>query len=176
MVLRMRRLLLLRHSKAAPGQGVDDFDRELTASGQIDATHIGDEIVKTGFIPDLTVFSGALRTRETAEIVAARFPHIVEAMEENALYEATRYLVLALLRALPDSAQSVLVVGHNPGIADIANQLTGEGAKDDRLRMASKYPTSALAVLEMKLDHWADLEPRSARLLRYVTPSDLGLR
>ena len=169
----MRRLLLLRHAKAAPGLEADDFHRELTDSGQDDARLMGKFIVKRRLVPDLVVHSGARRTKETAELVAAKFPHKVEALENNDLYDATRMLILDVLRALPDAAHSVLVVGHNPGTADVANLLAGEGAREPRLRMASKFPTAALAVLESKIPSWADIAPKVARLQHFVTPADL---
>jgi len=172
----MRRLLLLRHAKAEPWDHRDDFDRELTERGQDDARHIGDLLVGSDLLPDLIVYSGALRTRQTAEAVASRLPRAVEALEENALYEATRYLVLEVLRDLPESAHTVLVVAHNPGIGDIASYLAGDGPKDQRLRMASKYPTSGLAVLEFEIANWSKIEPHRARLNRFVSPADLGLR
>ncbi len=172
----MRKLLLLRHAKAMPGSAREDFERQLTIGGQDDARHIGDLIAERGLIPDLVMFSSAHRTRETAELVAARWPRKVQSIAENALYEATRHLILMLLRSLPDSARSALIVGHNPGIAEIANQLTGAGAEDERLRMAAKYPTSGLAVLEFSEQSWTEIQPRTARLLRFVAPVDLGLR
>ena len=172
----MRRLLLLRHAKAEPWDSRDDFDRELTERGQNDARHIGDLLVASDMLPDLIVYSSARRTRQTAEAVASRLPRAVESLEENALYEATRYLVLEVLRDLPDDARTILVVGHNTGVGDTANYLAGDGPKDQRQRMASKYPTSGLAVLEFELDSWANIEPHRARLRRFVSPADLGLR
>ncbi|MGO9743897.1 MAG: SixA phosphatase family protein [Roseiarcus sp.] len=172
----MRRLLLLRHAKAAPGDGRDDFERELTDSGREDACDMGRFIVRRGLAPNLIVYSGARRTRQTAELVAAKFPHPVEAVANNELYDATRVLVLEVLRALPDAALCVLVVGHNPGTAEVANLLAGGGARESRLRMAAKYPTTALAVLESEIAHWAEIAPKIARLQHFVTPADLEAR
>ena len=172
----MRRLLLLRHAKAVPGLGRDDFDRELTESGEDDARRIGDYIAEHDLTPDMILYSGAARTRATATLVAERLALEIEAFEENALYEASRTLVLALLRRLPDLAPNVLVVGHNPGIAEAANQLTGDGSRLERARMAAKYPTSGLAVLDFKAPRWSEIAVKGAKLERFVTPADLGLR
>jgi len=172
----MRRLLLLRHAKAEPWQGCEDFDRDLTESGRLDASALGDFLVANDLIPDHIVFSGALRTRETARLVGARLPRPVDAREDNAIYEATRPLLVALARDLPDAARVVLLVGHNPGVADFAGHLTGSGAKELRLRMAAKYPTCGLTALDCDVAQWSDLQPRCARLSRFVTPADLGLR
>ena len=172
----MKRLLLLRHAKATPGNRGDDFERELTRSGEIDASRMGDFLASQGLAPEIVLFSGARRTRETAEIVIGRLGSPVERHQENALYEATRHLILALLRQLPDKVGSALLVGHNPGMSDVANVLAGKGDKPARLRLAAKYPTCGLAVLEFEGPSWANLAAHAARLEGFVTPADLGLR
>jgi phosphohistidine phosphatase len=172
----MKRLLLLRHAKTEPGNGRDDFERALTPSGEIDAARIGDFVASQGLAPQMVVYSGARRTRDTAEIVITRLGREVERHEENALYEATRHLILALLRQLPDKVESVMVVGHNPGMGDVANVLAGKGDKPNRLRLAAKYPTCGLAVLEFEGESWTNLAAHAARLEGFVTPADLGLR
>jgi phosphohistidine phosphatase len=169
----MRRLLLLRHAKAAPLTLEDDFERPLTESGRADALGVGQWLAGHGLIPDRCLYSGAARTRETYEIVARALPRAIEAVEQNALYEATRFLILGLLRELPTSAHAHLVVGHNPGMGDIANLLTGEGAATERLRLASKFPTAALAVIAFDRPDWSDLGPRTGRLEKFLTPADL---
>jgi len=172
----MKRLLLLRHAKAAPGDGRDDFGRELTPSGEIDAARMGDFVASQRLDPEIVVYSGARRTRDTADIVISRLFRPVERLEDNALYEATRHLILARLRQLPDKFDSALVVAHNPGMSEVAAVLAGEGDKPTRLRLAAKYPTCGLAVLEFKAVNWADLAAHAARLAGFVTPADLGLR
>jgi phosphohistidine phosphatase len=168
----MRRLLLLRHARAEPMKA-DDFGRALTDSGRADARMIGEWIAGSGLKLDRCVYSGAARARETYEIVAARQPREVEATQQNALYEATRFLILGLLRELPASARAALIVGHNPGMGEIANLLTGEGVATERLRLASRFPTSALAVIAFDRPDWSDLGPGAGRLERFVTPSDI---
>ena len=168
----MRRLLILRHSKAAPSAGHDDYERSLTESGRDDARRVGEWIAMHGLIPDLVIYSSAERTRQTAEIAAAAWPEPVTSRAENALYEATRHFILMLARGAPESAGAVMIVGHNPGMSDIANQLVGGGMESDRLRMAAKFPTSALAVLDFPIERWTDVSPRSGRLAAFVTRGD----
>jgi len=168
----MRRLLLLRHAKAEPMRA-DDFDRALTQSGRADAREIGRWIASSGVRLDRCLYSGAARARETYEIVAAAQPYEIEAVQQNAIYEATRFLILGLLRESPAHARAILVVGHNPGIGEVANLLTGEGAAAERLRLATRFPTAALAVLSFDRPDWSDLGPRAGRLERFVTPSDI---
>ena len=169
----MRRLLLLRHAKAVPPTLEDDYDRELTERGREDARRLGEFIAHADFVPDRAIFSGAARTRETCEIVAAALPRPIETVVENALYDATRFLILGLLRELPASARAHLVVGHNPGIGDVANLLSGEGPALERLRLASKFPPSALAVIAFDRPDWSELAPGAGRLEKFVTPHDL---
>ena len=169
----MRRLLLLRHAKAAPLARDDDFDRALTESGRADARRIGEWLAGHDLVPDRCLYSGATRTRETFEIAARAWPREVEAVAENALYEATRFLIMGLLRELPARARAHLVVGHNPGMADIANLLSGEGGATERLRLAAKFPTGALAVIAFDRPDWSDLTAGAGRLEKFLTPGDI---
>ena len=169
----MRRLLILRHAKAEPFSGADDFARTLTERGRADAQKIGAFLADQNLSPDRAIYSGAARTRETFEIVAAGQPRRFEAEAQNALYEASRFLILGLLRELPAAARTHLVVGHNPGMADIASLLAGEGGAMERLRMASKFPTGALAVIAFDRPDWSDLGQGVGRLEHFVTPADL---
>ena len=164
----MRRLLLLRHAKAVP-LNEDDYARVLTERGRDDARRIGAFLNDGGLSPDFALYSGAARTRETFEIVARTQSQPFEAVEQNALYEASRFLILGLLRGLPDRAHAALVVGHNPGMADVAYRLAGEDGEPLR----AKFPTGALAVLAFDGRDWADLGPGAGRLEHFVTPADL---
>jgi len=169
----MRRLLILRHAKAVAPSNGDDFARVLTERGREDARRMGAFIAERRLSPDRAIYSGAARTRETYEIVAAAQPQKFEAEEQNALYEASRFLIMGLLRELPARARTHLVVGHNPGMADIASLLAGEGGVMDRLRLASKFPTCALAVIAFDRPDWSDLGAGAGRLEHFVTPADL---
>ena len=170
----MRRLLLLRHAKAVPSTGRNDYDRALIERGRRDAAGIGAFVAETGMIPDLVIYSGAARAHETAAIVLKAWPRRVEARAEAGLYEATRDAIQQIVRALPDTAPSVLLIGHNPGLADLANHLVGGGAESDIARMAGKFPTAGLAALEFDVDRWRDVARGSARLARFVTPDDVS--
>jgi phosphohistidine phosphatase len=169
----MRRLLLLRHAKAIHPTGHDDFERELVDRGRRDAGRIGAFVAENGMIPDLVVDSGAARTRATAAIVLAAWARHVQSQQEPRLYEATRGAILEVVRALADAAPHVMLVGHNPSIADLANHLVGRGVRGEMSRMAGKFPTSGLAILEFGVDRWRDVAPGSGLLARFVTPDDL---
>lgn len=172
----MRRLLLLRHAKAAPSTGVEDYERALTERGREDARRMGDLIAARGLVPDLVIYSSAERTRETAEIVAANWPRKVKSVAEDGFYEASRQFILTKLRGAPDRAEVAMIVGHNPSIGELAVQLTGFGVREERSQMAGAFPTCGLAVLDFPVSHWANVAPHAARLVRFVTPADLELR
>lgn len=169
----MRRLLLLRHAKAVPLSGDDDFARVLSPRGRDDARKIGAFLAERRLNPDRALYSGAARTRQTYEIIAQAQAQPFEAVEQNALYEASRFLVMGLLRELPAKARAHLVVGHNPGMADVANLLAGEGGALERLRLQAKFPTGALAIIAFDRLDWSDLGPGVGRLEHFVTPADL---
>lgn len=168
----MRRLLLLRHAKAVPLSFGDDYDRALTDRGRADARRMGEWIAAATLAPDCCLYSGAARTRETFEIVAGALPRSIEAKEESALYDAPSQRILGLVRGLPASVGAALVVGHNPGMAELANLLTGEGGSAERRRLAARFPTSALAVIAFDRPDWSGLAPRTGRLESFVTPGD----
>jgi len=172
----MRRLLLLRHAKAVPASDRYDFERELMERGRRDATRIGTFIAAAGLIPALVLHSGAARTRQTAEIVLAAWPREIETHVEPGLYEASRATLQAIVAALPDAAPSVMLVGHNPSIADLANALAGSGAKSEIALMAADFPTASLAVIAFDANRWRDVAPGKGALARFVTPSDPRLK
>ena len=172
----MKRLLILRHAKAEPGIGVDDFDRALTAGGREDARALGDWMRAQGWTPQAILYSSARRTAETADIVAAVGPAPFWTRGEIGLYNATAPMLIAMIRQTPADVDVLLIVGHNPGMGDIAHQLAGSGDETDRLRIASKFPTCGLAALDFAADDWADIGPRKGRLTALVTPADLGRR
>jgi phosphohistidine phosphatase len=172
----MRRLLLLRHAKAEAPTWGEDYERALTDRGRDDARRIGDLIAARGLVPDLLIYSSAERTRQTAEIVAANWPKRVKSVAEDGLYEASRQFIMLKVRNAPDRAGVVMIVGHNPGIGELANHLTASAAKEDRSRMAAAFPTCGLAVLDFSIEHWTSITAHAGRLVRFVTPADLELR
>ena len=172
----MLRLLLLRHSKAVPFTGSGDHQRPLTERGRADAARLGAYIADEKLAPDAAIHSGAQRTKETLAIVAAKLRPRVKISVEPSLYEAGRTTFLDVVRHGPDGAKSLLVVGHNPTIAEIAARLSGTGERAAMNRMAAKFPTSALAMIEFDADHWSEVDEGKGRLVAFATPASLGER
>jgi phosphohistidine phosphatase len=169
----MRRLLLLRHAKAAPHDPARDHARSLIERGRADAKRMGEVIAGEKWPVDLVVHSGARRAKETALIAHAELPKGVPVSVEPRLYEATTAGFVAALRDLPNSAETIVVVGHNPSLAEAAARLAAGGDRAALARMAAKFPTAGLAVLDFDLAHWTDLAAGKGRLIAFFTPSTL---
>lgn len=169
----MRRLFLIRHAKAGPSAGSEDFERALTDRGRDDARRVAAALAARDLLPEILIHSGTLRTRQTAQIFAAEWPRRVELQEEIQLYDATPGMLFACARALSDERERVGFVGHNPAIGEFAVSLAGSGAYPELHRMAAKFPTGAVAALDFSVDSWGDIEPRTALLALFVTPSEL---
>jgi len=169
----MRRLFLIRHAKAEPSTGRDDYERALTDRGRGDARRVAEVLAARDMLPEVLIHSGALRTKQTAEIFAAEWPRRVELEEELGLYDATQDMLLDRARRLADAQANVGLVGHNPGIGELAATLAGTGALPDLRRMAAKFPTCAVAVLDFSIESWDDVERSGALLAYFVTPAEL---
>jgi phosphohistidine phosphatase len=151
----MPRLIVLRHSKAASPLGTPDIERPLADRGRKDAEQAGEELRAANVLPDRVICSTALRTRQTLEGLGLDVPVDFE----ERVYENDAEEILDLLRE--QSAETLLLVGHNPAMHQLVFGLTG--AADDH------FPTSATAVIEFDGD-WGDLWPGSGRLVSLWRP------
>jgi phosphohistidine phosphatase len=174
----MKRLLLLRHAKAVAGDAkIDDHERALNTRGQHDAALMGAEMHHRLHIPDLTLCSTARRTVETWARIAPEFDAPPKVEFQDALYLASPKAILKLVQLTDDKVNTLLVLGHNPGLEDSAAQLTRKStAQDERAvleQMRDKFPTCALAVLEFGIAHWRDVVPGAGALADFIRPRDL---
>jgi phosphohistidine phosphatase len=169
----MRRLFLVRHAKAELSVGRDDYARKLTERGRTDARRVAKALAARHFLPDVLVHSGAARAKQTAEIFAAEWRSEVELEQDADLYDASLATLLERTRALRDEHKRVGLVGHNPGLGELATALTGSGAEPERRRQAAKYPTGAVAVLDFSIQRWEQVERNSGMLALYLTPAEL---
>ena len=159
----MDRLILLRHGKAeAEAPSGQDFDRTLTARGRSDATLVGRTLAEAGVAPDLALVSPAARAKETWEQAAPFFPD-AEVEWAPALYNIDPQGILEL--AFEQAAREVIVVGHNPGLGDLAAFLAREAGDSDMIG----FPTGAAAVIEFEPEG-----RRPARAFSLYTPKGLG--
>lgn len=173
----MRRLMLLRHAKSDWSQpGQSDHDRSLAPRGRKAAPLMGRYLAEHDLIPDRVIVSTAKRTRETWRLVADMLPKKPRVDFEDRIYEASPRDILTAIADTPASARSLLVVGHNPGFQDTANLLVESGDKRLRASLAEKFPTGALAVIDLDLDDWTKIKPGIGRLESFVTPREIESR
>lgn len=172
---RMHQLLLLRHAKAEKAvEGASDHERELAAAGVATTRRMAAAMRALGLAPDLILVSTARRTMQT---LAALDPlgeeaALVEPCEQ--LYMTSAAEMLALLRAVPETVRSLLLIGHNPGLQQLALMLcaTEDRNAEARARLVAKYPTAALAEFLIP-GPWQRLDKGSGRLLHFLLPKDL---
>jgi phosphohistidine phosphatase len=165
----MRRLILFRHGKAVPHDAAPDIDRGLTARGMGDSAAVGQYLADAYILPDMALVSPATRTRMTWDQAKAAFSD-VEVRYEKELYLASSDHVLKLLQAVPDRVMTLIVVGHNPSLHDLAQELVAYGDRYALARLREHLPTAGVAIFDCDIDHWSDLSVRSARLERFQTP------
>ena len=180
-----RKLVLLRHAKSA-WPDLPDHERPLAGRGRRDAPVMGRWLRAAGHVPDQVVCSTARRARETWELAQPGLGAAPPVSFEDRVYGASAAELLDLARHAPPDVQTLLIVGHDPGIPGLA-LLAGAAtpAGDDRGsgavspavvdRMRAKFPTAAIAVLELT-GPWDRLGPGTARLTGFVTPRDTGTR
>jgi len=166
----MPRLYLLRHAKSSWDEpGLDDRSRPLTARGRKAARLAARYIEMQAIAPDLVLCSPAQRCQETLEPLRAAFAGPVQIDVEEELYGAGSGDLLRRLRKVPPETGSVMVIGHNPAIHELAVMLAR--GTDDLVRLRDKYPTAALATLSFTGD-WKDLGETAAVLEEFVVPRE----
>lgn len=177
----MLTLSLLRHAKSSWDKpSLDDFDRPLAKRGQKAAPEIGAALAARGLRPDLILCSGAVRARQTLELVLAKLgAPAPEVVYDDAVYMATPATLLARLqaataRSVHGTPRHVMLLGHNPGLEELALLLVGSGGADDRARMAEKFPTAAVAVIAFNAADWPAIAPGAGRLEHFLVPKHLA--
>ncbi|MET0576833.1 MAG: histidine phosphatase family protein [Mesorhizobium sp.] len=170
----LKSLLLLRHAKSSRDNlALDDFDRPLAERGREAAPAIGAELASRRWLPEAVLVSPAKRTRQTWALVAAELPAAPKAMFAKPLYMASPEQLLQRIRKVVETRQTLLVIGHNPGIEELALQLAGSGSDRNALAgISEKFPTAALARFAFD-GRWADLSAGEAKLTHFLRPRDL---
>ena len=170
----MKVIHLLRHAKSSWDDPLlADHERPLSPRGRRAAARIAEHLEGEGIQPALILCSSSRRTRQTLELVTVALPN-VPVRVENGLYGAGEGSLLRRVRRLPDPADSALLIGHNPGLQDLALTLAGGGDADALARLRAKMPTADLATLAMPVTRWRALRPGGAELVAFVVPRELG--
>ncbi|MEC8338847.1 MAG: histidine phosphatase family protein [Planctomycetota bacterium] len=164
----MKTILLLRHAKSSwKDAGQTDHARPLNKRGLRDAPRMGRLIAEQNLAPDLIVSSSAVRAMQSAKAVAEAIDDFTPLVEEDELYLASPRAYIDTARYLEESFQRILLVGHNPGISELLNALTG---------CDTVMPTAALAQIELSINQWRQLSPQTeSRLVALWRPKEIDL-
>ena len=171
----MHRLHLLRHAKSSRDDGLDDHERRLSRGGREAARRLAEGLPAALGPVDLVLCSTAVRTRETAALVLADFAPPPRILYENGLYLAGPAGLLHRLQRLDESDGAVLLIGHNPGLHELAMAMAAAASPRYRTLATSKFPTAARASFAIATD-WASLAQSRHALTDYVTPKSSGDR
>lgn len=171
----MKRLILLRHAKSSWDDPVSrDFDRPLNKRGERAAVTMGRHAREQGLHFDHLIASPAVRVVETLDQFIEGFGETIDANWDRRIYLASSATLMDVLHDLPDIADDVLMIGHNPGMEDLILALVpDDGSSMLRDDVEVKFPTASLAVLEFDVDHWQDVGANTARLTSFTRPRDL---
>lgn len=160
-----RRLILTRHAKSAwDDPALADHDRPLNPRGRRSAFALGDWLASRGHDPEEVLCSTARRTKETWELVSANPMETRPLIRfEPGLYHADPEKLLTILRTA--SHQTVMLLGHNPGIAEFAAMLPAQPPLDPDFR---RYPTAATLVVDFQIENWSEVKPGQGSVIDFV--------
>ena len=155
----MRRISLLRHARTEPESSTGrDFDRRLDDQGRDDAVRIGDNMRELGLVPDRIISSPAVRAVMTAEL-AGLTPQL-----DERIYEASAGDLMAILQSMEGQVQSLMLIGHNPGLGRLATILAGS---------AVAMAPGTLVEIELPIERWSDAGRSAGRVRRLIALSEL---
>ncbi len=164
------RLILTRHAKSSwDDPTMDDHDRPLNTRGRLSAIAVGDWLTSRGYVPGEVLCSTAARTKETCELMLEKIDPRPSVQWDHSLYHATPEQMLSALRGA--TGQTVLMVGHNPGIAYAAGALASAPPLHPRF---GHYPTAATTVYDFHVETWNQVDWGSGQVLDFIVPRDLG--
>ena len=168
----MHTLYLLRHAKSSWAEPeLPDRNRPLAPRGRRDAKRIAKHFVRLEIQAELVLCSSAVRTRETLERLRVARGGGSTVLLEDELYGASAEQLLERIRLVPEAIASVMLIGHNPGLQDLALLLVEDGIELGRLE--EKFPTAALATLTIPERAWSQVGPGAALLTAYIVPKQL---
>lgn len=170
----MLRLMLFRHAKADRPEGIADHERPLAPRGRRQSEVMGKYMAAHGLVPELAVVSTAKRTQETWQIALPAFKAPIPQTDEPRIYESSPDDLLEVVREINDEQRTVVLVGHNPGMAQFAHYLAGSGHPRATARLEREYPTAGLAVIDFKLTSWAQVAEHGGYLERFETPATVS--
>ncbi|MBI1384891.1 MAG: histidine phosphatase family protein [Rhizobiales bacterium] len=177
----MLKLHLLRHAKSDwTDRTLTDHDRPLGPRGERAAPEMARFMATAGLVPELVICSSAARTRQT---LALMLPHLGDPESGHspavtyspAIYEASAATLLNVLANVAGSPSPLLLVGHNPGLQELALLLAGGEECPPVWAVREKFPTAGLAEINLAISNWSEIAPGCGSLVRFETPRSLGL-
>jgi phosphohistidine phosphatase len=163
----MKQLFLLRHAKSSwDDLNLDDFDRPLNDRGKKAAPLMGKVIRERKLKPDLILCSPSKRTKQTIKLVSEAAEFKTKVAFEERIYEASSAQLLEVLKEQGGKSDAILLVGHNPGMADLLTTLTGA---------LEPFPTAALAAIDLDIEKWKAITGSAGKLRWIVRPKELKL-
>ena len=170
----MKQLAILRHAKSDWGNpGQTDFERPLNKRGRKAAKKVGRVLREQGLTFDAIVSSPATRAKETVERFAIGYESLPRLHFEPAIYLSSTGTLIGIINGLPEDAETVMIVGHNPGFHDIVLRMTKENGNGLREKVGANYPTGAFALIDFAVERWADVEPASGEIRQVIFPREL---
>lgn len=171
----MKRLTLLRHAKSDWDDPVArDFDRPLNHRGEKAALLMGQFAAQRQMQFDMLVASPAVRVVQTLETFFVGLGESLDARWDRRIYLASSPTLFDVIRDLPESTDSALLAGHNPGLEELILDLVpDDGANPLREDVEVKFPTASIAVLDLKIDRWSEAQENIATLVSFTRPRDL---
>lgn len=168
----MKTVHLLRYAKSSwKDPGLEDHDRPLAKRGRVAAKTVAAYLKRRGIVPDLVICSTATRARQTFKPIAKAIKP-PEVVLEDGVYGVGAREVLQYLRALPERTGSVLLIGHNPGLHELARALADAASRRRLPSAGGKFPTGTLATFRFA-GRWKELHPGSAALAEFATPEQM---
>ena len=166
-----KRLAILRHAKSDWGvPGLSDFERPLNGRGRKAGETLRMAMTGRRLAFDVIISSPAARTRQTLDQLGLLF----DARLDDSLYLASTDTLLRVIRVLPENAQTALLVGHNPGLQEIVLGLAKPDGNGFRERVLAKFPTAALALLDLEIEAWSDTAAGCGTIVELLLPRELA--
>jgi phosphohistidine phosphatase len=171
----MKTILLLRHAKSDwSNPELSDFHRPLTKRGMKDASRMGKVLRRYKYVPDVIISSPAIRARITAELAAEACGYRKQVELLDGLYYGTKNDIIGIMKKLPDSVMSLMIVSHNPSLEETAASLLAfNGSCAEHITDASamiRFPTAAVICFHADVSRWAALSPRNCTLCWMIIP------
>lgn len=170
----MLRLAILRHAEAVPIAEGGDTERTLTLAGRSMAERMGRYFSSSGLVPDLALVSPARRARETFEGLRRGGGQVVKVEFVPALYNASLQTLTAVAAAAPQHAKFLLIIGHNPGLAEFASGIAGKSDKADLAKMRERFSAPCLALIDFDAATWSEAVAGDGHLETFLTRAALA--